>query len=123
MTLRPEEAARYISEIVIGFVFAPHLHPAKKVAQPVRRELKMRTVFNLLGPLVNPAGARFQLIGAPSAEAGEVMAKALAKLGSFRTFIVHGRDGLAEITTTSETDVWGGRGEGVYKSGWAPAGL
>jgi anthranilate phosphoribosyltransferase len=120
ITLTPEEAAQSIREIGIGFVFAPHLHPAMKVVQPVRRQLKMRTVFNLLGPLVNPAGARFQLIGAPSAEAGELMAKALAKLGSFRTFIVHGRDGLDEITTTSETDVWEVRGEEVSKHVWSP---
>jgi anthranilate phosphoribosyltransferase len=120
ITLTPEEAARSIREIGIGFVFAPHLHPAMKVVQPVRRELKMRTVFNLLGPLVNPAGARFQLIGAPSAETGELMAKAVAKLGSFRTFIVHGRDGLDEITTTSETDVWEVRGEEVSKHVWSP---
>ncbi len=120
ITLSPEEAARAIREIGIGFVFAPHLHPAMKIVQPVRRELKMRTVFNLLGPLVNPAGARTQLIGAPSAAAGQLMAAALARLGARRAFVVHGRDGLDEVTTTTETDVWEVRGEEVAKKVWSP---
>ena len=80
----PEEAARAIREIGIGFLFAPALHPAMKHAQPVRRALKTRTVFNLLGPLVNPARAQAQLIGAPSPEAAKLMAEALAELGTRR---------------------------------------
>jgi len=71
--------------------------------QPVRVELKMRTVFNLLGPLTNPAGAAVQLVGAPSAVAAELMAGALAELGLTRGFVVHGSDGLDEITTTGPT--------------------
>ena len=74
-----------------------------KHAQPVRAELKMRTVFNLLGPLTNPAGATAQLVGAPSAKAAELMAGALAALGLKRGFVVHGSDGLDEITTTGPT--------------------
>ena len=74
-----------------------------KHAQPVRLDLKMRTVFNLLGPLTNPAGARMQLAGAPSARAAELMAGALAQLGLERGFVVHGSDGLDEITTTGPT--------------------
>ncbi|MBV8842741.1 MAG: anthranilate phosphoribosyltransferase [Bryobacterales bacterium] len=106
IVMSPEEAARSIGKIGIGFLFAPNLHPAMKHAQPVRRELKLRTVFNLLGPLVNPARARRQLIGAPSPDAARLIAEALAELGAERVFVVHGRDGLDEISTTSATDVW-----------------
>ena len=106
IAMTPEEAARAIREIGIGFLFAPALHPAMKHAQPVRRELKLRTVFNLLGPLANPARAQRQLIGAPSPHAARLMAEALAELGTVRAFVVHGHDGLDEISTTGPTDVW-----------------
>ncbi len=99
----PELVARAIREIGIGFLFAPAIHTAMKHAQPVRAELKMRTVFNLLGPLTNPAGATAQLVGAPSEHAAELMAGALAQLGLTRGFVVHGSDGLDEITTTGPT--------------------
>lgn len=102
----PEESARAIRQARVAFLFAPAIHPAMKHAQPARAELKMRTAFNLLGPLTNPAGATHQLIGAPSPEAAALMAEALARLGTKRSLIVHGRDGMDEITTTSETDVW-----------------
>jgi len=101
--LAPEAVGRAIREVGIGFLFAPALHPAMKYAQPARVELKMRTVFNLLGPLANPAGATAQLVGAPSVEAAELMAEALASLGLERGFVVHGSDGLDEITTTGPT--------------------
>ncbi|MDP2998159.1 MAG: anthranilate phosphoribosyltransferase [Bryobacterales bacterium] len=101
--LTPEAAGRAIREVGIGFLFAPALHPAMKYAQPARLELRMRTVFNLLGPLANPAGAPAQLVGAPSVEAAELMAQALASLGLERGFVVHGSDGLDEITTTGPT--------------------
>jgi anthranilate phosphoribosyltransferase len=99
----PAEAARAIREVGIGFLFAPAYHPAMKHAQPARLELRMRTVFNLLGPLTNPAGATAQLVGAPSAPAAELMAEALAALGLERGFVAHGADGLDEITTTGPT--------------------
>src|SRR5262249_31963068 len=99
----PAEMARAIREVGIAFLFAPAIHTAMKHAQPVRRELKMRTVFNLLGPLTNPAGARAQLAGAMSDQAAELMAGALAELGLERGFVVHGSDGLDEITTTGPT--------------------
>ncbi|HVP00169.1 MAG TPA: anthranilate phosphoribosyltransferase [Bryobacteraceae bacterium] len=121
ISMTPEEAAEAIREIGIGFLFAPNLHPAMKHAAPVRRELKMRTVFNLIGPLANPARAGRQLIGAPSPEAAKLMAEALAALGTEHSFIVHGHDGLDEITTTGPTDVyevWTGR---VEKHLWMPA--
>jgi anthranilate phosphoribosyltransferase len=103
IALTPGEAAQAIEEIGIGFLFAPALHPAMKYAQPVRVDLKIRTVFNLLGPLTNPAGASAQLVGAPSVQSAELMAQALAVLGLTRGFVVHGSDGLDEITTTGST--------------------
>jgi anthranilate phosphoribosyltransferase len=101
--MSPAGAARAIREIGIGFLFAPAIHTATRHAHPVRLELKMRTVFNLLGPLTNPAGANAQLAGAPSPHAAELIAGALAALGLERGFVVHGSDGLDEITTTGPT--------------------
>ena len=103
IALSPERAAESIRTVGIGFLFAPALHPAMKYAQPARLELKMRTAFNLLGPLTNPAGASVQVVGAPSVRAAELMAQALACLGLKRGFVVHGLDGLDEISTTAET--------------------
>jgi len=103
VALAPDQVARSIRETGIGFLFAPAIHTATKHAQPARLELKTRTVFNLLGPLTNPAGAGAQLAGAPSAEAAELIAQALAALGLPRGFVVHGSDGLDEITTTGPT--------------------
>ncbi len=103
VALAPGEAEAAIREVGIGFLFAPAFHPAMKHAQAARLELKMRTVFNLLGPLTNPAGATAQLVGAPSARAAELMAEALASLGLQRGFVVHGADGMDEITTTGST--------------------
>src|SRR5580658_6253689 len=117
----PERVAQAIREIGIGFLFAPLLHPAMKHAQSARVELKMRTVFNLLGPLTNPAGATRQLIGAPSAHAAELMANALAGLGPERAFIVHGSDGLDEVTTTGSTLVFEVTGSRVRSFTWTPA--
>jgi len=121
ISMTPEEAASAIREIGIGFLFAPNLHPAMKHAAPVRRDLKLRTVFNLIGPLANPARAGTQLIGTPSPEAAKLMAEALAALGTRHSFVVHGHDGLDEITTTGPTDVyevWTGR---VVKHLWTPS--
>ena len=101
--LPPAESARAIREVGIGFLFAPHVHTAMKHANPVRTDLKMRTFFNLLGPLTTPASATAQLAGAPSGRAAELIAGALAALGLKRGFVVHGWDGLDEITTTGPT--------------------
>jgi len=98
-----QDSARAIREVGIGFLFAPLVHTAMKHANPVRVDLKMRTVFNLLGPLTNPAGASAQLAGVPSERAAELVAGALAALGLTRGFVVHGSDGLDEITTTGPT--------------------
>ena len=120
IAMTAEEAGWAVREIGIGFLFAPHLHPAMKFAQPVRRELKMRTVFNLLGPLANPASPKRQLIGAPSDEAARLMADALAELGTTRAFIVHGHGRLDEISTTGPTHVWEISPAGVIEYQWTP---
>jgi anthranilate phosphoribosyltransferase len=106
IAMPPAQSARAIREVGIGFLFAPAVHSAMKHAQPVRTELKMRTAFNLLGPLTNPSGATAQLAGAPSERAAELIAAALATLGLERGFVVHGSDGLDEITTTGPTTAW-----------------
>ena len=115
-----EEAARLIREVGIAFLFAPAFHPAMKHVQPVRRELKMRTVFNLLGPLANPARAQMQVIGAPSTEMAALMAAALRALGTERSFVVHGHGGLDEISTTGPTDVHQVTPASVVKHTWQP---
>ncbi|HKB06838.1 MAG TPA: anthranilate phosphoribosyltransferase [Candidatus Polarisedimenticolia bacterium] len=95
---------RSLREIGIGFLFAPSLHGAMRHAAPVRRELGVRTVFNLLGPLTNPAGARHQLLGVYDPRRLEVMAEVLRELGSVRAMVVHG-DGLDEMTLHGRTRV------------------
>lgn len=121
VSIPPEKVGCSIREIGIGFLFAPMFHPAMKHAQPARLELKMRTVFNLLGPLTNPAGATRQLIGAPSLQAAELMAQALAGLVPERAFVVHGSDGLDEVTTTGETAVFEVTRDGVRRLHWNPS--
>lgn len=120
-TVTAERSAQAIREVGIGFLFAPALHPAMKHAQAARLELKMRTVFNLLGPLVNPAEATTQLIGAPSPRAAELMAQALAGLSPERAFVVHGSDGLDEVTLTGPTLVFEVRRDRVDQQEWRPA--
>lgn len=105
-SLPPGEPFRAIREVGIGFLFAPDFHPAMKHVQPVRRELKMRTLFNYLGPLTNPAGANAQLVGSFSERSAGLIAGALAELGLGRGFVVHGSDGLDEVTTTGPTTVF-----------------
>ncbi|MDQ7002961.1 MAG: anthranilate phosphoribosyltransferase [Ghiorsea sp.] len=107
LDISPEQVAACVDEVGIGFLFAPQCHPAMKYAGPVRRELAVRSVFNLLGPLTNPAGADYQILGVFAEDKLDLVANALAQLGSKRALIVHGRDGLDEITTTTITDaVW-----------------
>jgi anthranilate phosphoribosyltransferase len=103
--LTPEECARCIDEIGLGFMFAPSYHPAMKHAGPVRRELGVRTVFNMLGPLTNPAGAEAQVLGVYAPELTEVHAGVLRNLGSKRAFVVHGAGGLDEISSFGDTRV------------------
>jgi anthranilate phosphoribosyltransferase len=120
MAMPPAQAAQAIREIGMGFLFAPLMHPAMKHAHPARVELKMRTVFNLLGPLTNPAGATRQLAGAPSEHAAALMADALAALGTERAFVVHGSDGLDEVTTTGPTAVFEVCAGAAHRLTWTP---
>lgn len=100
LDLSPEQMAEAIDRIGIGFLFAPRLHPAMKYAIGPRREMGIRTVFNVLGPLTNPAGAGRQLLGVFAAELVEPLAEVLAGLGSERAMVVHGADGLDELSIT-----------------------
>lgn len=101
----PETVENCVREAGIGFLFAQKLHPAMKHAIGPRKELGVRTIFNMLGPLTNPAGAKGQIIGVFSAQLTEPFANVLKLLGSRRAFIVHGHDGMDEITTTTKTRV------------------
>ena len=103
--LSPERSAQCLREVGICFLYAPNLHPAMKQVQGVRRELRMRTMFNLLGPLTNPAGASGQVVGVYSLDLVEKLAEALSMLGLHRALVVHGLDGLDEITITGITRV------------------
>ena len=94
-----------LEKVGIAFFFAPTFHPSMRHAAPVRRELAVRTAFNLLGPLTNPAGTRCQLVGVPRSELTELLARALLLLGSHRAWVVHGADGIDEISTTGHTKV------------------
>jgi anthranilate phosphoribosyltransferase len=96
---------RSLHDANIAFFFAPTFHPSMKHAAPIRRELGIRTAFNLLGPLTNPAGARRQIIGVPRPELGDLLARALIMLGTERAWVVHGLDGIDEISTTGYTKV------------------
>jgi anthranilate phosphoribosyltransferase len=113
--LSPEQAARCLREVGICFLYAPNLHPAMKQVQSVRRELRMRTMFNLLGPLTNPARANGQVVGVYSLELVEKLAEALSMLGLRRALVVHGLDGLDEITITGVTRIAEAR-EGTVRS-------
>ena len=103
--LAPALVARAIEEVGIGFLFAQAIHTATRHAMAARRELKTHTVFNLLGPLTNPAGAAAQVVGVYSKGVTELMARALGELGVRRAFVVHGADGLDEISLARETYV------------------
>ncbi len=103
--LEPERVAQSIDEIGIGFLFAPAMHAATRHAMSARRQLRGRTVFNLLGPLTNPAGASAQVAGVYDAGFTDLMARALGELGVTRAFVVHGADGLDEISIGGETNV------------------
>ena len=104
--LGPEGVKRCMEEVGIGFMFAPRFHPAMKFAVQPRREIGVRTVFNILGPLTNPAGAQAQVLGVPTDSVGEKMVQVLQRLGSERAIVVHAGDGLDEISLNSNTNVW-----------------
>ena len=101
--LGPQDVARCLDEAGVGFMFAPLYHPAMRHAGPVRRELGVRTVFHLLGPLTNPAGANTQLLGVADGRAARIIARALARLGTRHALVVHGGGGLDEISLSGPT--------------------
>ncbi len=103
--LAPDQVAQCIDEVGIGFLFAPAFHPAMKYATPVRQEIGLRTIFNVLGPLANPAWAKRQLLGIYSAELTETLAEVLKAMGTEHAFVVHGAGGLDELSTTGANKV------------------
>lgn len=105
INLKPDQVARSIAEVGVGFMFAPSHHSAMKHAAPVRRELGVKTIFNILGPLTNPAGARQQLMGVFHHDLVGIQARVLQRLGSRRVMIVHGAEGLDEISISGPTSV------------------
>jgi anthranilate phosphoribosyltransferase len=115
LELAPAQVARCIDEVGIGFLYAPLLHTAMKHVMPARREMGIRTVFNMLGPLTNPAAANAQIIGVYASDLTEPLACVLAELGTVRAFVVHGADGLDEISNTGESRVSEVR-EGVVRT-------
>ncbi len=118
--LTAQEVVACVEQTGIGFLYAPAMHPAMKHSQEARIRIKGRTVFNMLGPLTNPVGARLQIIGAYSVKAAEMLAQASARMGIERAFVVHGADGLDEISTTGHTTVFQVEDGRVQKGQWAP---
>jgi anthranilate phosphoribosyltransferase len=103
--LTPEQVKACIEGVGFGFMFAQAFHPAMKFVAPLRREIGIRTVFNLLGPLTNPAGASRQVLGVPRVDLVETVAAALQRLGSAHALVVHGEDGLDEVSIAGPTQV------------------
>ena len=121
--LAPEGVAASIEQAGIGFMFAQAFHPAMKHVAPVRREIGVRTVFNILGPLTNPAGAQSQVLGVADALLAEKLAEVLGRLGVKRALVVHGEDGLDEVSPNAPTLVYDLQGGRVTISRVDPAGL
>ncbi len=110
--LKPEQVARCVQDAHFGFMFAPAYHPAMKHVGPTRREIGIRTVFNILGPLTNPAGAAYQVLGVPDASLVRKMGEALLRLGCKRALVVYGEDGMDEISLGAPTIICEVRGKG-----------
>jgi anthranilate phosphoribosyltransferase len=121
--LGPDEVARCVEEVGVAFLFAPRYHPAMRHASPVRREIRIRTVFNLLGPISNPARVRRMVLGVATPQVGENIARALGELGADHVLVVHGEDGLDDISPTGSTRTWELRGGTVTTGSIDPAAL
>ena len=121
--LGSEGVEQCIREVGIGFMFAPTFHPAMRYAGPPRREIGIRTVFNILGPLTNPAGARSQVLGVADGSLGEKMAMVLLRLGCQHALVVHGEDGLDEISITGPSQVWELKDGNIYNFAVTPEDL
>jgi anthranilate phosphoribosyltransferase len=121
--LKPEQVRRCLKEVGIGFMFAPSFHPAMKYAAGPRREIGIRTVFNILGPLTNPAGAQAQVLGVADGALLEKMAKVLQVLGCRHALVVHGEDGLDELTVTGTTYIAELKGGEMHGYSVTPEGL
>lgn len=111
--LEPEQAAACLRQTGFMFLYSPRMHPAMKRVQPIRRELGFRTIFNLAGPLTNPSGAEAQVVGVFDASRVRVVSEAMARLGARHAFVVHGGDGLDELTLDGPSDVAEVRGHSV----------
>jgi anthranilate phosphoribosyltransferase len=118
--LSVDMVAREIDEIGIGFCFAPIAHGAMKYAAPVRKQLGFRTIFNMLGPLTNPAGAEFQLIGAGRIAVAEKLAEALVRLGTTRALVVCGNDELDEVSLWGQTTLFRIENQAMTRLEWSP---
>jgi len=105
LNLSPAKLEKCLNEVGIAFLFAQNLHPAMKYAMPARKAIAKRTIFNILGPLSNPAGATHQLVGVYEMHLTEALAEALSDLGAVHALVVHGEDGLDEVSTTAKTHV------------------
>ncbi len=104
--LDAEGVTRCLEQVGIGFMFAPKFHPAMRYAGPVRREIGIRTVFNVLGPLANPAHAEYQVVGVATAPLAEKLANALSRMSTQHALVVHGSDGLDELSLSAPSTVW-----------------
>jgi anthranilate phosphoribosyltransferase len=104
--LKPEQVQQCVEKVGIGFMFAQSFHPAMKFAAAPRREIGIRTVFNILGPLTNPASAQYQVLGVPSEELGDKIAAALCRMGTKRALVVHGLNGIDEISISGQSVLW-----------------
>ena len=111
LELGPEQVAACVEDVGFGFMFAPTYHPAMRHVGPTRREIGIRTVFNILGPLTNPAGARYQVLGVADGALLPLMGEALLRLGCARALIVHGDDGVDELSLSAPTHVCEVRGD------------
>lgn len=120
IALSPESVGRCIDEVGFGFMFAQGFHPSMRFAAGPRREIGIRTVFNILGPLTNPASADRQVIGVADPSLARRMAEALGRLGSHKALIVHGTDGIDELSISAETSVWSLENSVVTESQLSP---